>query len=103
MRRNRYVSLASMFVCWLLLKIQHGARLATSNLIGSLLTYGYARLHRFSSHWIVSVVNVVIVIVRKTKPSDPYDYDALTTTVTSTIVESHQVLTLLTTTITTLV
>ena len=39
--------------------------------------------------------------MRNTKPSDPYDYNynALTTTVTSTIFDSHRVLTLLTTTI----
>ena len=38
-----------------------------------------------------------MAIVRKTKPSDPYDYDydAVTTTITSTIFDSHQVLTLL--------
>ena len=36
-------------------------------------------------HYIVSVV-IVIAIVRKTKTSDPYDYDAVTTTlITSTI------------------
>ena len=34
------------------------------------------QLRRFSSHCIVSIV-IVIVIVRKTKPSDPYDVDWL--------------------------
>ena len=47
-------------------------------------------------------VVIVIAIVRKTKPSVPYyyDYDALTTTFSCTIFDSHRVLTWLTATIT---
>ena len=48
---------------------------------------------------IVSVV-IVITIIRETKPSDPYDNDALTTTLATTIFGPHRVLTLLTSTIT---
>ena len=47
-------------------------------------------------------VVIVITIVRKTKP-DPYDYDALTTTLSSAIFDSHRFLTSLTTTTTMLV
>lgn len=66
-------------------KIQHGPRLATSKLIGSFLTFTLA----ITSIWFT-------LDRRKTNPSDPYDYDALTTT----SFDSHRVLTLLTTTIT---
>ena len=44
---------------------------------------------------------IVIAIIKKTKPSDPYDYnyDALMTTIIITIFDSHCVSMLLTTTI----
>ena len=79
----------------------------TSGLIGSIhsITLLRLRLRQFSSHYIVRVV-IVIAIVRKTKLSDPcdYNYDALTKSYDYVYdFDSHRVLTLLTTTITTLV
>ena len=102
-RRKRYVSLASMFVgSRAFLKVVHVGRhiglfylhnedwWRDTWLVRSLWLRLWLR--RFSSHWIVSIV---IVIVRKTKPFDPYDDDALTTSLTATMFDSHRVLTLL--------
>ena len=83
LRRSRFHVLSLAF-----LKIQHGTRLATSNLIGSFLEITPD----------LSVVIVIAIVVRKAKPCDPYNYD-FTTTLKSMIFGSHQVLTLLTTTI----